>query len=107
MAQNWSICARLRARSPDGGCAAGVATLLAVPLVVFPGPVERVWDFGTRMGSIPESGPSPVRTGICRRPLPWCGVAMEDLKQEGVGTVFCVTCMPRRCVSGKTGSIEH
>src|SRR5580700_3834178 len=34
-------CARLRARSPDGGCAAGVAMLLEVPLVVLLGPVER------------------------------------------------------------------
>ena len=31
----------LRARSPDGGCAAGVAMLLEVPLVVLLGPVER------------------------------------------------------------------
>jgi hypothetical protein len=41
------------------------------------------------------------------RPLPWCGVAVEDLRQEGAGTVFCVTCMPRGRVSGKAGSIEH
>ena len=40
-AQNWSICAWLRACSPDGGCAAGVAMLLEVPLVVLLGPVER------------------------------------------------------------------
>jgi hypothetical protein len=32
---------QLRARSPDGGCAAGVAMLLEVPLVVLLGPVER------------------------------------------------------------------
>ena len=28
-----------------------------------------VWGFGTGMGSIPESGPSPVRTGICPAPI--------------------------------------
>ena len=33
--------ARVRAGSPDGGCAAGVAMLLEVPLVVLLGPVER------------------------------------------------------------------
>ena len=54
------------------------------------------------LGGLRQSGP-----GYARRPLPWCGVAVEDLRQEGAGTVFWVTCMPRGCVSGKAGSIEH
>ena len=64
-----------------------------------------VWGFGAGVGGVPGSGLSPVGAGMCRRRLPWCGVAVEDLGQEGAGAVFCVTC--RGCVSGKAGSSEH
>jgi hypothetical protein len=49
-----------------------------------------VRDFGTEMGSIPNRGLHQSGPGYARRPLPWCGVAVEDLRQEGAGTVFCV-----------------
>lgn len=53
MARRTGRFARFRARLPDGGCAAGVAMLLEVPLVVLLGPVER-----GRRGDLSDDLPS-------------------------------------------------
>jgi hypothetical protein len=54
MARRTGRLARFRAQLPDGDCAAGVAMLLEVPLVVLLGPVER-----GRRGDLSDDLPPP------------------------------------------------